>query len=551
MGLQYSTISRLVFIVSIVSFQLTGASEFAYSQCAVTINTFPYNEDFETSQGNWNSGGTNNDWAWGIPVKPVISGASSGVKCWIAGGLGNAFYNGAERSWVQSPCFDFTNVSNPMFIADIFWETEKTYDGATLQYSFNGINWTNVGSVGQVNDCMNQNWFNTSGIINLATLATPTDGWSGNVQPTIGNCLGGNGSNGWITVKQLMPYLGGKPQVMFRFCFGSGTTCNNFDGFAFDHITIQQAPALLSLSGYASPQGCNQSNGVAAIIINSGSAPYSYLWSTGATTDTVFNLTAATYTVTVTDGNGCTKSDAVTINTAPAVTLAGIAYSDTCSGGNGMAIAIAAGGTAPFLFLWSTGNTGDTIYNITPNNYNVTVTDAQGCTATASVTIDDYNNFEFDLGSDTGVCLLKPFFLSAGIQASYLWQNGSTQSSLLITDAGRYWVEVISDIGCRASDTVFVYDNCLGDVIAPNAFTPNSDMLNEVFLVYTPYAENFLMIIYNRFGQPIFESKNVNQGWDGNISNQPAPEGVYMWQVKYSNADTTPVIRKGLVRLIR
>jgi len=58
----------------------------SFAQCAVTISNFPYNEDFETSNGNWVAGGTFSDWEWGTPSKPVINAAGSGSRCWIAGG---------------------------------------------------------------------------------------------------------------------------------------------------------------------------------------------------------------------------------------------------------------------------------------------------------------------------------------------------------------------------------------------------------------------------------------------------------------------------------
>ena len=73
----------------------------SFGQCSAVVNTFPYQESFESGTGNWTSGGTNNDWVWGSPTKAVISGAGAGTKCWIAGGSSNSFYNFGERSWVQ------------------------------------------------------------------------------------------------------------------------------------------------------------------------------------------------------------------------------------------------------------------------------------------------------------------------------------------------------------------------------------------------------------------------------------------------------------------
>src|SRR5215212_8361506 len=140
----------------------------SHAQC---IATFPYTEDFEADNGGWTSGGTLNDWAWGSPSKAVITQAASGSNCWITGGLNGSFYNLGERSYVQSPCFDFTNLKRPYISFNIFWESEKTYDGTNFQYSLDGgANWTNVGSINDAPNCFDQNWYNSPNIVNLSGL---------------------------------------------------------------------------------------------------------------------------------------------------------------------------------------------------------------------------------------------------------------------------------------------------------------------------------------------------------------------------------------------
>ena len=74
------------------------------AQCASPIATFPYNEDFEITNGAWTPGGTGSDWAWGTPTKPVITGAGSGTKCWVIGGLtgDQRFFLGFAQVWRQN-----------------------------------------------------------------------------------------------------------------------------------------------------------------------------------------------------------------------------------------------------------------------------------------------------------------------------------------------------------------------------------------------------------------------------------------------------------------
>ena len=110
-------VKKIFFLIS--CFQILLCCKL-WAQC---ITAFPYHETFETSNGSWISGGTANDWAWGSPTKPTISSAAQGLKCWIVGGLNISSYNNGERSYVQSPCFDFTNLAHPYIHFSIFWES--------------------------------------------------------------------------------------------------------------------------------------------------------------------------------------------------------------------------------------------------------------------------------------------------------------------------------------------------------------------------------------------------------------------------------------------
>ena len=130
------------------------------AQCSgPIINTFPYTEGFESAM-SWTSGGTNSDWSWGTPNCTIINSAGEGTKSWVVGGLNGTGYNSSEQSWLRSPCFDFSSLSNPWIQFKIFWECERQYDGMVLQSSVdNGASWQNVGAFGDPVNCLNQNWF--------------------------------------------------------------------------------------------------------------------------------------------------------------------------------------------------------------------------------------------------------------------------------------------------------------------------------------------------------------------------------------------------------
>ncbi|MEL6837623.1 MAG: PKD domain-containing protein, partial [Bacteroidota bacterium] len=139
----------------------------------------------------------------------------------------------------------------------------------------------------------------------------------------------------------------------------------------------------------------------------SGGTPgYTYEWSTGATTASITVSPGATtnYSVTVTDSKGCTASASgtVTVNPNPMVSVSG--EDATCGDANGSATATPSGGEAPYSFLWSTDATTATINGLLAGTYSVTVTDANGCTATGSVTIDNIGGPTVEAGPDLEKC---------------------------------------------------------------------------------------------------------------------------------------------------
>lgn len=371
------------------------AYQSVFSQCAVPVNSFPFTEDFEVTNGNWVTGGTSSDWKWGTPAKTVISSAGSGTKCWITGGLTNSIYNSGEASWLQSPCFDFTSLQYPYISFLVFWETERRFDGANLQYSTDlGNTWTNVGTSSDATDCLNSNWYNFSNITYLSPVAAIKEGWSGNKQNTVGSCQGGGGSAAWVTAQKCMPVLAGKKNVIFRFTFGAGTVCNSYDGFAIDKITISEAPPNKAALIY------NCAGNLRIDFANSSNlCPVTKAWNFGDPASGI-NNTASGQSVSHTFSAPGTYSVTLTVsgpNNAPSaitqqVTVLGLTPSVlqpvTCFGGNDGAVTVSVAGAAgPFDYTWSSvpaqGDT--TARGLTAGTYTVDVSTAGACPATASI----------------------------------------------------------------------------------------------------------------------------------------------------------------------
>ncbi len=205
-------------------------------------------------------------------------------------------------------------------------------------------------------------------------------------------------------------------------------------------------------------------SGSATVNVTGGAiGDYSYRWNNGATTATISNLSAGTYTVTVTDGGGCTSSQSVNIQSIGNLVLQTAFTNSVCGGATGTAtITSISGGTAPYSYRWSNNATTPSVSNLSAGNYTVTTTDASGCTATASFTIQGQGNINMAVsssptscGSSTGMATVSS--VSGGTAPyTYRWHNGATTQTISNVGIGIYYVTVTDAAGCTASRSVEV-----------------------------------------------------------------------------------------------
>jgi hypothetical protein len=233
-----------------------------------SISTFPYYEDFESGPGGWEDSviapSVNESWAFGSPAKQTIFGAASGTNAWVTGGLGFGPYIGNEQSYVFSPCFDLSALTDPVLRLDIWYESVDNQDGAVLQYSLDGGNtWTTVGDFGDP-----INWYNQN-TLNGQPGGGPI-GWAGRTNT-------GTGSGGYLKAERDVPMLAGVSGVVFRIAFGANAFTND-DGFAFDNFEIFQKPpqdaAVVSVIDPESGCGLTGNSTVTIELANVGSQPF-------------------------------------------------------------------------------------------------------------------------------------------------------------------------------------------------------------------------------------------------------------------------------------
>jgi gliding motility-associated-like protein len=142
--------------------------------------------------------------------------------------------------------------------------------------------------------------------------------------------------------------------------------------------------------------------------------------------------------------------------------------------------------------------------------------------------------------------------------ASYKWNTGDTTESIIIPSVGMYKVEMESPVGCLGSDSVYVklVSEEIPDfnIYVPNAFSPNGDGVNDVFVMKWDGLSivDCRISIFDRWGGEVFESSGIANGWDGKKAGKDCPGGVYVYKIVFSvDGVTGSQERVGTVMLVR
>jgi|GEM_PF-2059037 len=284
--------------------------------------------------------------------------------------------------------------------------------------------------------------------------------------------------------------------------------------------------------------------------LDAGAGYSSYLWSNGATTQTVIAFAQGAYRAIATDALGCMAYDTfvVAIYPSPVVTLGSDAI--LCQGATKTIDA----GAGFQSYAWNTGSTAQTIQAVAAGTYWVTVKDARDCPGSDTIVLVFAalpGNF---LPPDTVKCFYSTITLQpVSAFNSYLWSTGAITEGIQVLDTGLYHLQVTDQNGCTGIDSIRVKDSaCQEYVYIPTAFTPNNDGLNDVFKpAFKGVLVQYHLTIFNRLGQKIFETSDPDKGWDGTISLQRQDPGTYVWFCNYQLYRQEPHQLQGTVVLIR
>lgn len=230
-------------------------------------------------------------------------------------------------------------------------------------------------------------------------------------------------------------------------------------------ISVQiSTPALLFVTESHSDENCN---GDATAFINAnvggGTTPYTYIWNDANSSQNRTALTAGTYSVTVTDNNQCTVSVSATINQPQPLVVSSAITNVSCLGGSNGSIALnVTGGTAPFNFIWSDGETNSSINSKPAGTYTATVTDANFCNITTTATINDGSFITIRttqinascFGTSTGSITLN--IAGGALPYVFNWSNQASTQNQTNLAAGSYSVTVSDNNGCSTTATANV-----------------------------------------------------------------------------------------------
>jgi gliding motility-associated-like protein len=202
-------------------------------------------------------------------------------------------------------------------------------------------------------------------------------------------------------------------------------------------------------------------------------------------------------------------------------------------------------------YLWQDGST-DSIYQPTATGTYWVEVNVNGCRSIDTIHVLYELPPTVDIGNDTTLCEGEVLILNASSPGlSYLWQDNSTDSTFVASQAGNYNVMVSNTCGTDSDELSIEFLDCGCPFYVPNSFTPNGDFVNDEFSsVFNCDFSEFNMRIFNRWGQLIFETNSPNQSWDGKYKGTLSPIGVYVYQVNYTFENEFKT-KYGTVSLVR
>lgn len=348
-------------------------------------------------------------------------------------------------------------------------------------------------------------------------------------------------------------------------------------------ITLSEPPVLqISLESHLDVLCNGESTGELQVTASGGTQPYVSYDVTNpvnlSEASGLFqNLTSGNYTIQVQDDNGCTNSTNLQLNEPLAIStpLFNVVDANCFDYDDGQIDMTVTGGVLPYVYVWSNGDNTEDLVNITAGNYNVTISDENGCTQTGNTVVNEPNQVQAQwsiptpgANGQTIVSQPVPFtvsFIDQSIDHDPLltqwWINGEDRTNEfygvggfvehVFREIGEYEVSMyaLNSNGCFDTISVNVTVQGINHI---NAFSPNGDNINDFFYFDSYGIEELNAVLYNRWGDKIYEINSPDDQWNGiSLNGLEVPEGVYFFVLSATGEDGSSYEEKGSVSLFK
>jgi len=466
--------------------------------------------------------------------------------------------------------------TNPLCHGASNGQLDLTVIGGTPNYTFNWNNGSNqedpinvAAGIHTVNVTDNNGCTATSSTQLIAPSAitiTPS--------VTLPSCAGDNNGNINLSVS------GGTPVYQYNWSNGAITqninnlSAGNYAVTITDTNSCEQIvqgivvsnPSAILVNLQVTDVACGgTSTGSIVSIVSGGASNYGFNWSNGSTANQINNQPTGNYSLTVTDANGCTQSATGFINTLPQLNIIASVDQLVCLQDKGGIDVTVSGGTSPYVYLWNNGSTAEDLNNIQPGSFSVVVTDANNCTISETFTVINTNSFSVNATGSTTITMGETTTLNAvatgSNQTTYNWTpsnnhtcNNCPNTTVQPGSTTLYTVVATDSNGCVAHDTVTVTVIADYNIFTPNAFTPNGDGNNDYFQIFGNLAgvKKFELMIFNRWGEKVYETTDVNFKWDGTFKGALIEPSVLVYVMKVVHLDGySQKVFKGSITILR
>jgi gliding motility-associated-like protein len=316
--------------------------------------------------------------------------------------------------------------------------------------------------------------------------------------------------------------------------------------FAYDtiRVTVYHSPSIYLGRDTSFCKGGSTS-------LDAGGGFDSYLWSSGQTSQTVSLNTAGRYSVIATNNLGCRSYDTIEIKNVWTLPVPALGSNPELCPGERRVLNPGSFST----YMWQDGSAAPTYTAQAVGKYHVTVTDVNNCVGKDTIDITTILPIPTGfLPLDTAICSYGKLILKTDQRfRDYAWSTGSRAAVITIEQPGFFWLEVSDEKGCKGRDSILVKaKDCMQGLFVPTAFTPNGDNKNDLFkAMLFGNLKKFELTVYNRWGQVVFQSGDVNQGWNGKVNSIEQPTGTFVWTCRYQLVGGVESFEKGNITLVR